>query len=447
MASVLEIATDDDRVMGPPTRATPDQPEPSKPLTVLITVPTLEIGAADEGVIALCRILTGAGHHPVVASQGGRLEGELAKAGAAFVRLDATSRNPLVIAGNALTLRRLVHERGCDVVHAHGRASAWSAWLAARSCRVPFLTTWHNGFRDQNLLKHWYNSVMARGDLIVTASEQIAGRLVEDYHVARQRISVIGAAIDLSPFDPAGMTAERIAAIRNSWGVTAATRVILVPGRVIRREGLHVVVKAASLLKAQRVRDFLFVLVGEDEGRSRYSGELWDLVLATGTADVIRIAGPSADRPASYAAAKMVVGAAIQLEGLQRGLIEAMAMARPVVASDLAADPNVLPSPPVAAEEHMTGLRYRSGDPHALAAAVVRMLSCPAAQREAMGRQARIYVLTEFDSAVVTDQILAVYARAATLRPGRPESQASPAAPSPRGIDAGAELPGATDRR
>ena len=191
----------------------------------------------------------------------------------------------------------------------------------------------------------------------------------------------------------------------------------------------------------------MFVLVGEDEGRSRYSGELWDLVLATGTADVIRIAGPSADRPASYAAAKMVVGAAIQLEGLQRGLIEAMAMARPVVASDLAADPNVLPSPPVAAEEHMTGLRYRSGDPHALAAAVVRMLSCPAAQREAMGRQARIYVLTEFDSAVVTDQILAVYARAATLRPGRPESQASPAAPSPRGIDAGAELPGATDRR
>lgn len=427
MPSALTIATVDDQAV---TSATTDRLPSSDPLTVLIAVPTLEIGAADEGAIALARILNDAGHRPIIVSQGGRLEGELAKIGAALIRLDTTSRNPLVIARNAVALRRLVREHSCDVVHAHGRASAWSAWLAARSCGVPFLTTWYSGFRDQNLLKHWYNAIMARGDVIITASEQIAERLVARYRVPRQRIAVITAAIDLSPFDPAGMTAERVAAIRDDWGVTAATRVILIPGRIIRREGLHVVVAAAALLKAQDVRDFLFVFLGEDEGRSQYSGELWDLVLATGTADVIRIAGPSADRPASYAAAKMVVSAAIQLEGLQRGLIEAMAMARPVVASDLAAGPDVLPSPPVVADERMTGLRCRSGDPQALAGAIVRMLAFPAARREAMGRQARIYVLTEFDRAVVTSQLLAVYARAAALRPVRPAPQAPPPSPA-----------------
>jgi glycosyltransferase involved in cell wall biosynthesis len=444
MPSALATATDDNQAVDPSATATKDRPLNSNPLTVLITVPTLEIGAADEGVIGLARILGSAGHHPVIVSRGGRLEGELAKTGAAFVRLDTTSRNPLVIARNALALRRLVRERGCGVVHAHGRASAWSAWLAARSCGVPFLTTWYSGFRDQNLLKHWYNGVMARGDFIITASDQIAERLVERYRVPWQRISVISPAIDLSPFDPAGMTSERIAAIRNGWGGTAATRVILIPGRIIRREGLHVVVQAAALLKARGLRDFLFVFVGEDQGRSRYSGELWDLVLATDTADVIRIAGPSADRPASYAAAKMVVGAAIQLDGLPRGLIEAMAMARPVLASDLAAGPEVLPAPPVVAEARMTGLRYRSGDAAALAAAIVRMLSFPASQRQAMGRQARSYVLTEFDRSVVANQVLAVYARAAALRSAGPES---PRPHHPRPADPGAELSGGTDHR
>lgn len=419
MPSALAVATDDSQAVDLPA-TTKDEPLTAHPLTVLITVPTLETGAADEGVVGLARILRGAGHHPVIVSAGGRLEGELSKIGAAFIRMDTTSRNPLVIARNALLLRRLVREYGCDVVHAHGRASAWSAWLAARSCGVPFLTTWYSGFGDQNLFKRCYNGVMARGDCIITASEPIAERLVERYHVPWPRISIVSAAVDLLPFDPAGMTAERLAAIRNAWGVTAAARVILIPGRIIRREGLHVVVEAAALLKAQGVRDFLFIFVGEDDGRSHYSGELWDLVLTTGTADVIRIAGPSVDRPASYAAAKMVVSAAIQLDGLPRGLIEAMAMARPVLASDLAAGPKVLPSPPVVAEEDMTGLRYRSGDPQALAAAVVRMLSFPAARREAMGRQARIYALTEFDRAVVTNQVLAFYARAVAARPAAP---------------------------
>lgn len=444
--SVLAAATEDDQAADPPAAATDGGLLDAKPLTVLMTVPTLEIGAADEGAIDLARILGGAGHRPIIVSQGGRLESELASTGADFVRLDTTSRNPLVIARNAAALRRLVREHHCDIVHAHGRASAWSAWLAARSCGVAFLTTWYSGFREQNLLKRWYNGVMARGDIVITASDPIAERLAERYRVPWERISVIGTAIDLAPFDPARVAGARIAEIRAAWGVGPDTRIILVPGRIIRREGHHVAVQAAALLKARGLRDFVFVFVGEDEGRSRYSGELWDLVLATNTADVIRIAGPSADRPAGYAAATMVVSAAIQLEGLQRGLIEAMAMARPVVASDLAAGPEVLPSPPVVAEERMTGLRYASGDASALAAAIVRTLSFPASQRQAMGRQARSYVLTEFDRTVVANQILAVYARAAALRASlSPEPSAPPA--SPASHDPGAELPGGVDRR
>ena len=76
------------------------------------------------------------------------------------------------------------------------------------------------------------------------------------------------------------------------------------------------------------LKDFLCVFVGEDQGKSRYTGELWDLVLATGTTDVIRMAGPTDDLPAAFAAATVVVNAAIQPEGLQRAILEAEAMAQ-----------------------------------------------------------------------------------------------------------------------
>ena len=134
--------------------------------------------------------------------------------------------------------------------------------------------------------------------------------------------------------------------MRRAWGVTPDTKVILVVGRMLRRKGHHVVVEAVRRLKEMGLKDFLCVFVGEDQGKTRYTGELWDLVLATGTADVIRMAGPVDDLPAAYAAATVVVSAAIQPEGLQRAILEAQAMARPVVVSDLGAGPDVVLAPP-----------------------------------------------------------------------------------------------------
>ena len=157
---------------------------------------------------------------------------------------------------------------------------------------VPFLTSWYKGFREQNLFKHGYNSVMARGDRVVAVSEQIADLIVERHCTPRTRITVIPPAVDFDAFDPGALTAERIEKMRAAWGVPAGAEVVLVAGRMLRRKGHHVVVRAAERLKTMGRQDVLFVFAGEDQGRSRYTGELWDLVLSTGTADIVRMAGP-----------------------------------------------------------------------------------------------------------------------------------------------------------
>ncbi len=386
-------------------------------LTALIVVPSLEAGAADIGVLQLVRILAVAGHRPIVLSRGGRLEEKVAAAGAEFIRADMASKNPAIILRNAMTIMRLIRTRRCSIVHAHGRAPAWSAYLAARLTHVPFVTSWYKGFREQNAFKRLYNSVMARGDRVIAVSDQIAELINERYSTPWARIAVVPASVDAQRFDPAGISPARIDAVRHAWGAGDDTKIILVAGRLIRRKGHHLIVRAIGRLKERGLKDFICVFAGENQHRTHYAGELWDLVLATHTADVIRLAGPADDLPAAYAAATVIVSASTQAEGLQHTILEAQAMARPVVVSDLGAGPEVVLAPPAVSEDRMTGLRFSAGDDAALAAALVSLFSMPDSARRGMGMRGREWVLGHFNAPAVADLTLRLYADVAARRP------------------------------
>lgn len=397
------------RVAEPTPTAANSNAAAFRPITVLIVVPTLGAGAAEHGAVELVRCLKAAGHHAIVAARAGRLLGAVTASGGEFVALDMASKNPIVMLRNAAALMRLARRRHCDVIHALGRAGAWSASLAARRCNVAFVTGWYKGFREQNFLKRLYNGVMARGDRVIATSDDIAQLVHDRYGTPWQRLAVVPLSVDFSLFDPAQVTRQRVAAMRKAWGVEPETRVILVTGRIVRRKGHHVVVKALRRLKDMGVTDFLCVFVGEDHGRTAYTGELWDLVLASGVMDHVRMAAPVHDMPAAYAAASVVVSAAVQLEGVQRAILEAQAMARPVIVSDLAAGPDVVLTTPAVPENRVSGLKFPSGDDAALAASVMRLFSMPETARSAMGRRGRAWVLDHFEPGVAERRLLALY--------------------------------------
>ncbi len=379
------------------------------PLTVLVVVPTLQAGAAEMGAVDLVRILTAAGHRALVLSRGGRLEPRIAAAGGEFIYADVASKNPAIMARNAAVMSRIVRSRKCDIIHVHGRAPAWSALIASKLTRIPLVTSWYKGFREQNALKRLYNSVMARGDRIVTVSDQLAEMITERYRVPTDRIDVVPASVDLALFDPALMSSDRLEQMRRSFGVAAGDKVVLVVGRMLRRKGHHVAVQAARRLKGMGLKDFIFIFVGESGGNSSYGGEIWDQVLAHELTDVVRLIGPVDDMPAAYAAASVVISAAVQTEGLQRTILEAQAMERPVIASDLGAGPDAVLAPPIVPEDRMTGLRFSAGDDAALAAALIRLFSMPAAQQTAMGVRGRQWVTDHFNQPAVSDLTLQLY--------------------------------------
>jgi glycosyltransferase involved in cell wall biosynthesis len=250
---------------------------------------------------------------------------------------------------------------------------------------------------------------MTRGDCVIAVSEQLAQLINDRYGTPWERMAVVPCSIDLEQFDPASVACERVEAMRRAWGVKPETKVILIVGRILRRKGHHVAVRAVQRLKEMGLKDFLCVFVGEDRGRTHYTGELWDLVLSTGTMDVIRMAAPVSDMPAAYAAASVVVSAAVQPEGAQRAILEAQAMARPVIVSDLAAGTDVVLTAPAVPEGRITGLRFPSGDFAALAAALLRLFAIPEPTRRAIGARGRDWVLDHFNAAAVAEQTLRVY--------------------------------------
>jgi glycosyltransferase involved in cell wall biosynthesis len=384
----------------------------TKSLTVLVTVPTLHAGAADVGALELVQTLTAAGHKVIIASGGGRLVDAARAAGATCITLNVASRNPLTMLRNAFAMMKLTRTHRCDLIHAHGRAPAWSAFLAARFTGTPFLTTWYKGFREQNALKHLYNSIMARGDRVIVVSDQLADLVHQRYGTPWDRITVAPLSVDSDRFDPAIVLPERVAAMRHAWGVGDGERIILVLGRMRRRKGHHVVVNAVRRLKAMGLKDFVVVFASEDQG-TRYAAELWDQVLASGANDVIRITGGIDDLPAAYAAAAAVVSAAIQPEGLQRVLLEAQAMGRPVIASDLGAGPEVILAAPTVTRDRITGIRCPAGDAEALAHAIVRLFSMPPTEQEAIGARGRAWIHGRFDAQSGADATLKLYAEAA----------------------------------
>ncbi len=170
-------------------------------------------------------------------SRGGRLEAQIVEAGGEFVYADVASKNPAIMARNIAVITRIVRQHKCDIIHAHGRAPAWSAYIAAKLTRTPFVTSWYKGFREQNAFKRLYNSVMARGDEIIAVSDQLAELISERHSVPCDKINVVPASIDFDLFNPANVSVERVDAMRRIMGVTAGDKVILVVGRMLRRKG------------------------------------------------------------------------------------------------------------------------------------------------------------------------------------------------------------------
>ncbi len=314
---------------------------------ILQIVPELSAGGAERTTIEMAEAVTQAGGRALVVSAGGRLEDELAEAGGELIRFPAKTKNPLAILYNAAKLVRLIRCCGVSLVHARSRAPAWSALLAAKHTRRCFVTTYHGIYNQDSRLKAWYNSVMARGDAVICNSQYTAQLVRERHPDSAERVGVIYRGVDLKAFDTASVGAERVRAIREQWGVAGGKRIVLLPARLTRWKGQTVLIEAAvQLLARGECGDVVFVLAGDEQGRSSFKAELEASIELLGLRGRIVIPGHCADMPAAFKASAFTVLPSVEAEAFGRVAVELQAMGCPVIASNIGAFPETVPAGP-----------------------------------------------------------------------------------------------------
>ena len=365
---------------------------------ILQVLPALRSGGVERGTLEIAEAQIAAGFRAIVASAGGEMVPALEALGAKHITLPLTAKSPWAMWRNAAALAALARAEGVALIHARSRAPAWSALLAARRMGLPFVTTYHGAYNEGFPGKRLYNSVMARGDRVIAISHFIADLIRARHGVAESRLRVIPRGVDPRRFDPALVSAERLAALRAAWGVAEGQPIIMLPARVTRWKGQMVLVEAMAQLPG----DALALLVGDAAERPAFQAELQARIAGLGLQDRVRLVGHATDMPAALMLADVVVHASTDAEAFGRTVIEAQAMARPVIASDLGA-------PRETVAEGITGWRTPPGDAAALAAALSRALAMTDSERAALGARARAAVLSGYTTAAMQAATMATY--------------------------------------
>ena len=368
------------------------------PPAILQVLPALRSGGVERGTLEIAEAQIAAGFRAIVASAGGEMVPALEALGAKHITLPLTAKSPWAMWRNAAALAALARAEGVALIHARSRAPAWSALLAARRMDLPFVTPYHGAYNEGFPGKRLYNSVMARGDRVIAISHFIAELIRARHGVAESRLRVIPRGVDPRRFDPALVTAERLAALRAAWGVAEGQPIIMLPARVTRWKGQMVLVEAMAQLPG----DALALLVGDAAERPAFQAELQARIAGLGLQDRVRLVGHATDMPAALMLADVVVHASTDAEAFGRTVIEAQAMARPVIASDLGA-------PRETVAEGITGWRTPPGDAAALAAALSRALAMTDSERAALGARARAAVLSGYTTAAMQAATMATY--------------------------------------
>ncbi len=368
-------------------------------VAVLQVLPSLVTGGVERGTVEITRAIAKAGGIALVASAGGRMVTAVQRAGGRHVTLPLDSKNPLTIWRNAAPLADVIRTERVAIVHARSRAPAWSAWLACRRTGAHFVTTYHGTYGEDLPFKRQYNAVMAKGERVIAASRFIADRVMTRHGTDPARIRVIPRGVDPAVFNPDVVSGDRIARLERAWRLPDGAPVVLLPGRLTRWKGHAVLIEAIACLTR---RDVCCVLVGSDQGRGRYAAQLIRQAELLGVADRLRLAGECDDMPAALMLADVVVHASTQPEAFGRVVIEAQAMGRPVIASDLG-------GPVETVELGVTGWRVPPGDASALAAAIEQALALPGTARAELGIRARAAVLHGYTVAAMQAATLAVY--------------------------------------
>jgi glycosyltransferase involved in cell wall biosynthesis len=303
------------------------------------------------------------------------------------LKMDVKGLNPLQDLKLMQRFKRIFRSERPDVVLSYTIKNNIFGAMAAKACNTPFIpnvtglgTAFLSGGLLQTVAEGLYRQAFAPLSHVFFQNSDDRDLFLERRLVHPMRVGLLpGSGIDLDRF----AVAEYPAAIQ--------APVFLMIARLLRDKGVEEYVAAARLVKAKSP-DTRFQLLGAVDAANRTAID-GATVKSWQDDGSIEYLGTTVDVRPHIAAAHCVVLPSYR-EGAPRTLIEAAAMARPLIATDVPGCRSVV-------EDGVSGLlcEVRSGE--SLAAACLSFLGRSREEQTAMGRAGREKMETEFDQALV----------------------------------------------
>jgi len=275
-----------------------------------------------------------------------------------------------------IRLVRLIRSRDIDLIHTHLSTASLLGAFAAKLARIPSIAHVH-GLNSATCYRY--------GNRVIAVSEAVK-RFLCAQGLDEEKVQVVYNGIDLDAFQSAP-----IAEVRQQFGWKTGQFVFGVFGRRASVKGQRTAIEAMFVLRQQGVGAKL-VIAGDGPDKN----DLMESANVLGIGDSVLFAGFVEDVRELMSACDVIAVPSLK-EGFGLAAVEAMALERPVVASNVGGLPEIV----VPGE---TGFLCTPGDPAALAQALFELAgdrSCS----EQMGKRGRERVIEHFEVRTQTSKL------------------------------------------
>ena len=375
-------------------------------IKVLQVIPKLGYGGAETGCYDIAHYLAEKECDSFIATSGGELLKFVKKNKVSIYRIPVHSKNPILIFFNAVILSLIILTKNINIVHARSRAPAWSCYLACMITRRNFVTTFHGTYNFKNRLKKFYNSVMLRSKLIIAGSNFIFGHINENYSdnfKSKNKLRVIFRGINLDYFNKKNISIVKREKLKIDWQISEGKFIILLPGRLTAWKGQEKLIEALNILvEDYNNNNFQAIILGSDQGRKVYKKKLVNLTQRYRLSQKINFINHCSEMPLAYSIADIIVSSSIEPEAFGRVSVEAQAMEKPIIASDIGGSKETI-------SKGKSGFLYKHDDPRELAKTLNTVMELDKNALDAIGNEGRKNVSKKFDVEAMCDSTLREY--------------------------------------
>ena len=319
-----------------------------------------------------------------------------------------------IFAYNVLAASKLVNEivrkdqRKVDIIAAHDWLSIIAGTSARRELKIPLAFHVHSTERGRNMgggspvvsgLESMGGNV---ADKVITVSYSMRDELLSmGFSEAKIRVCYDG--VDPAKYDPAKVSAEAVAKLRESYGFTEKDKMMLFVGRLTAMKGVDRLVNAMPRI-VEKIPNAKLVILGVGDMQDYLGG----LVYSIGMADHVTIRKefvPEKLRILHYAACDLAIFPSLY-EPFGIVCTEAMSMGKPVVVG--AAGFSGLREQVLSSGPEQNGFHVNPVDPNDIAWGVTSILSDDALA-ERLGENGRKRVLAKFSWEEAAKSLIAEY--------------------------------------